>query len=275
MSAPLTILPALQRDPLEPDLNNSSVEDQRPEWVPPKSERHVITGVAAGTGSMPSRTFTLAREALEGMVRDFQPHPMRLQHDNRIGTVTKVWLEDKPNGVTELWFEGEVWVPHGVDPASYIPTGMSIGFAERTEQSERALAVISAESTAFDDATLAQAAQALAEAPVEIAVTRYHQLAEVPPAVIIIALKDAALPLVYGVVSHAIYDSLKSAVKRLLQGNHRPNREARLTMRIENVAEVDLQIPMDVNESVAAIDKFFEGAAKLITATDRSERRTD
>ncbi len=239
----------------------------RPEWASPDSEPCTIEGIAATSDPLPERGIVLAREALERAVVSFRPQPMRMEHCERIGTINKVWLRERDDGVTELLYEGVAWVPAGVDPHTWIPPGMSIGIMETEARNAGTLILLGADSMTFDDEALDEVRATVGTAPIPIGVERYHQFAALPPPLILIALTDLAIQLFYGVAGAATYDALKAGVGRLLGKSRQPGVPTRIRVRIPDTAEVDFEMPIDPAESLEAIDSVFDGIANLIRAS--------
>jgi hypothetical protein len=123
--------------------------------------------------------------------------PYLLEHDERIGTVLKAWLEDQEGGETVIRVEAEIFLPPGGDPDT-LPRGLTIGFMERENHSDHTPIVIGADAMSFDDAALDEMRDVLNHGTVEVAVERQHQLAVFPAPLVMMVSNDAALPLLQG-----------------------------------------------------------------------------
>jgi hypothetical protein len=249
-------------------VTESEATSGRPDWTPPAgSIRHEIFGIAATTAPLASRGIYLARVALERTVEDFEPYPIRIEHGvERQGTVLRVWLEDGEDEITELHYQGEVFLPAGVDPRGAVPRGMSISLIETERHTDDTAIVVGADSMTFDDDALGEMRQMLEAAPIEIVVERQHQFAALPPPLIVLVFQQAAIPLLQGLAASAIWDLMKGAVRRLLSRSKQPDLQCRLSVRVPGAAEVNILLPMNADDSVEALDTVFRGVADIVRA---------
>ena len=179
---------------------------------------------------------------------------------------SKAWLNDREDGETEVRVEFEAWAPPGVDPAQWLPRALSVAVMENEWETPQTVIVIGADSVTFDTDALTEIRQLVSSDHPEISVERYHQFAALPPPLIVIVLTTAGLQLLYGVAANATYDALKTAVKALLARSKQPDRPARLKVKVGEAAEIDVTLPVDARDAVAAIDAVFDGVVEIVKA---------
>lgn len=238
------------------------------DWSPPAGyERREVFGIAATTEPLADRGIRIARSALETVVRDFKPRPLRIEHGiERQGTILKFWLVDRDDGISELHYEGEVFLPPGVDPSTVVPRGMSITLIETERHSAESPVVVAGDSMTFDDEALEEARRIVADAPIEVAVERYHQFAVLPPPVIVVEIVKAAWTMGEALLAAATVEALKIAIRRLVSRSKQPTRPCRVSVRIPGAADVDVELPVNAEDAVEALDKVFEGVIGMVQA---------
>ncbi len=192
---------------------------------------------------------------------------MHIEHGiERQGTVLRVWLVDREDGVTELHYEGEIFLPAGVDPSTVVPSGMSISMIETERHTEDSPLVLGADSMTFDDDALEEARHILEAAPFDIVVERYHQFAVLPPPTIIVVVGHTAVAIGKAIAAAATWDLLKAAIRRLISRSKQPERPCHLRVRVPGAGDLNMELPVNAEDAVEVLDKVFEGVIGMVQA---------
>ncbi len=241
--------------------------------------RMIIEGVVATTEPLRSRGVRLAPEALESIAAQFTPGmPIFREHGaKRIGEWHRLTVRVRPDGEFELYAEGEVDLPAGESAETYLGRGLSLGFSEVvSDLTGNEIATIGIESVLFADLGLEAAKEEFGEARGRVAVTWFHQFADMPPLTLAIHLLDNVGPVLQGATGAALWFFIQRGVVRLFARAADKAEFGTLRISGPHGVRVDAQVPTNPDRSPEVVAAIFDGVQKLIeteTAVQSAPRK--